>query len=173
MACLTEHQSQLSAECATSVKTRTEARAIRGTVSQLAQAQPAPGTGAPVPPAATPPVAAAPAAPMPGGRADLRACRTDLATLCADVTQGNGRKIKCLMEHQPKLSKECAVAVGQGQQTRQAAKIACAADAAKLCATQKGKDRTQCLAANKALLSADCAAVIGEREAQLVRRAKK
>jgi hypothetical protein len=45
-----------------------------------------------------------------GGGA-MSVCRTDLATFCQGVEAGGGKKSKCLMENQAKLSPECASSI--------------------------------------------------------------
>jgi hypothetical protein len=129
----------------------------------------------PAPPA---PVATAPAA---GGA--MAACRGDLATLCAGVATGSGRKIACLKENQSKLTPGCMgaiqaivdkQAVRKGQAASPEAKAAagqvrdaCKADAATFCAgIEKGDGRlAKCMKDNAAKLSTACKGAIADRRA--------
>lgn len=45
------------------------------------------------------------------GRGRLAACRADMATHCANVEAGRGRRMGCLQENAAKLSPECASAL--------------------------------------------------------------
>jgi Cysteine rich repeat len=117
---------------------------------------------------AVPPAAAAKARPL---RANMRACRTDIATLCGAVEQGGGRKVKCLMDNQAKLSPDCAAAVTSVQSQKQASKSACESDIATLCPTARGPARRQCLDANTARLSPACADTLAARAAKQDKRA--
>ena len=169
MACLTANQAKLSAACAASVEARRSARAAHSGLSQVAQAPAAPGAAPPA--SATAPVAAPPAAePV---RGNMRACRTDMATLCSTVEAGGGRKIKCLMENKSKLSPECAAAVSTGKALVKNAKAACQDDAQKFCLSERGPARMQCLTANKAQLSPACATVVERRAARQTQAAPK
>ena len=168
MRCLMDNQSKLSPACATSIETRRATRAGRLGEGQLAQAPAA----APVPPApgAAPVTAPPPAAALPAlvpVRGAMRACRTDMATLCATIATGGGRKLRCLMDNQAKLSPDCAAAVSAGATKVKAGRAACADDAVKFCADARGPQRQQCLASNQAQLAPACAAVIAKRQARL------
>ena len=107
---------------------------------------------------------AAAAAGEAGGRQAMAACRGDLASLCANVEKGGGRKVQCLKDNQAKLSPGCQTAIqgvlekrgaagaapaggstaagsaapegAQAAGSEKAAKIkqSCASDAAALCA---------------------------------------
>ncbi len=192
MRCLIDNRASLSAACVGVVNARQAQRAGGAVVAQAqapAQAQtpttagtPAsppsaqptgkptgqpPGTMAP-PDTTVPPAAAAKARPL---RANMRACRTDIATLCGAVEQGGGRKVKCLMENQAKLSPECASAVTSVQSQKQASKSACESDIATLCPAARGPARRQCLDTNKARLSPTCADMLAARAAKQDKRA--
>ena len=41
----------------------------------------------------------------------MAACRTDLATFCQSVEAGGGKKVRCLIENQAKLSPDCAATI--------------------------------------------------------------
>ena len=146
--CLSEHQGDLSPACAATVQLRSAGRAGE---TQMAQAPAAPSANAPA--------AAAPT------RTNLRACRSDMATLCLGVEKGGGRRIKCLLDNQAKLSPDCAATISAGQQKRVAVKAVCGADAKVLCPKAHGAERLQCLETNKAQLSPGCAAVVDRKVA--------
>ena len=161
MRCLLEHQAQLSASCDAAVKSRMATRANRLGGVELAQATPT-----------TPaPAASQPSAPVKvgkSGRINKKACRAELASLCATTA---GSRTKCLIANQSKLGPECAAAVAVTQQTREVAKAACVTDAAKLCGTARGPQRLQCLESNKAQLSPACLTRIEKKEAKQAIRA--
>ena len=159
MNCLLQHQGQLSADGDAAITVRVQTRSDRLGGVDVAQAAPAAGTAAP---AATLPPAAA-VKPVKSVRLNKKACRAELATLCATTTVS---RTKCLMANQPKLGPECAAAVAVVAQTREVAKAACVVDAAKLCGAVRGAARTQCLEANKAQLSPACLARIERKEAK-------
>lgn len=118
------------------------------------------GTSA-APPAAVAPAQAVPPKPGKAGRLDKKACRAELAALCAKTT---GSRTKCLIANQSKLGPACAAAVAQTVQVREVAKAACVVDAKKLCGSAKGEARTLCLEANKPQLSPACLARIEKKE---------
>jgi hypothetical protein len=173
MRCLMDNRSNLSPGCSDAVTARL---ARRGTALAQATAPTPPASGQPpgtLPPPAgatsTPPAAALPKpAPL---AASMRACRTDTATFCGSVEKGGGRRVKCLMENQAKVSPECAAAITSAQSQKQAAKASCVADVAKLCPTARGPARRQCLEANQAQLSPECASVVATRAAKQDKRA--
>lgn len=170
MRCLMDNQAKLSPACATSVQARVQSRAARLGGTDVAQAQTPPLIVNPDKPAkVVPPFV--PAGPAAGGKANMRACRTDVATLCGSVEKGGGARVKCLMDNQAKLSPDCAAAVATAQSNRQAAKTVCEADAAKLCGAARGPARRQCLETNKAQLSPACAAQVDRRAANEAKRA--
>ena len=153
MRCLTDNRASLSAECAGAVTARQALRAGGAAVAQAPGQAPgvAPAAGVPpaAPPAVTgqppgtmaPPVVAPPAAALPKAsplQANMRACRTDMATFCGSVEKGGGRKVQCLMDNQAKLSPDCASAIASTQAHKQASKSACEGDVAKLCALGPG-----------------------------------
>ena len=41
----------------------------------------------------------------------MASCRTDLATFCQNVEAGGGKKVRCLIENQAKLSPDCAATI--------------------------------------------------------------
>ena len=161
LSCLMSNTPQLSADCDAAVKIRVHARGepgLQGGVPagvQLAQAA--------TPPAAATAPPAAIVKPGKAGRLNKKACKAELASLCATVTSS---RTKCLMANQPKLGPECAAAVAAVAQTREVAKAACVMDAAKLCGSARGAARTQCLEANKAQLSPACLTRIERKEAK-------
>ncbi len=129
---------------------------------QMAQAPAAaPGTSAAPPAAAVAPAQPTPLKPGKAGRLDKKACRAEIAALCAKTS---GSRTKCLIANQSKLGPVCAAAVAQTVQVREVAKAACVADAKALCGTAKGEARTQCLEANKPQLSPACLARIEKKE---------
>ena len=171
MRCLMDNRAGLSADCASAVSARQALRAGGTVMAQATGQAPAAApavTGQP-PGTIAPPVAALPkAGPLP---ANMRACRTDMATFCGAVEKGGGRKVKCLMDNQAKLSAECASAISSVQLQKQASKSACEADIATLCPAARGPARRQCLDANKAQVSPGCADRLAARAAKQVKRA--
>jgi Cysteine rich repeat len=194
MRCLADNRSSLSPGCSDAMNARLARRGA--VIAQAAGSVPGPVPGAgqvpaqapaatPMPPAsgqppgtlpppattrsATPPAAALPkASPL---AANMRACRTDMATFCGSVEKGGGRRIKCLMDNQAKLGPDCAAAIASAQSQKQAAQESCAADIAKLCPTARGPARRQCLDANTAQLSPGCADRLAARAAKQDKRA--
>ena len=166
MQCLMQNQSRLSAACATSVQARVAARAARLGGNDPVQLQ-----TSPPPPAGQSQTIAPPASAATPVQGPMRACKSDVATLCATVEAGGGRKVKCLIENHAKLSPACAAAIVGVQSQRQSAKAACVADVASLCAGAKGPARMQCLEANKAKLSPACAERVDLRLVQQAKRA--
>jgi hypothetical protein len=174
MRCLADNRSALSPGCSDAINARL---ARRGTV--VAQAPTTAPSVPGQPPGTLPPPAGAQAASpaadaLPKAAplaASMRACRTDMATFCGSVEKGGGRKVKCLMENQTKVSPECAAAISSAQSQKQAAKASCVADVAKLCPTARGPARRQCMEASQAQLSPDCARVVAARAAKQDRRA--
>ncbi len=183
MRCLIDNRASLSAECAGAVTAR---QALRPGGAVMAQApgavSPPPPAGQPsgqppgtmAPPVAAPPVVAPPAASLPKAsplQANMRACRTDMATFCGAVEKGGGRRVKCLLENQAKLGPDCASAIASAHAQKQASKSACEGDVAKLCAAARGPARRQCLDANRAQLTPACADVLAARAAKQDKRA--
>ncbi len=178
--CLMDNRTSLSPECNGALGAR---QAQRDGGTTLAQAQP-PATSAPLTPAPSgtgqppgtlaPPAAASRDAALPKAsplKANMRACRTDAVTFCGSVEKGGGRKVKCLVENQAKLSPECASAISSVQAQKQANKQTCAVDIATLCPAARGPARLQCLDANKAQLSPACADQLAARAAKREKRA--
>ena len=92
-------------------------------------------------------------------------CKTEIDTLCKDVTPGEGRILQCLSAHEDKLSSRCVYAVADGslQLDRLALAVKyvfveCKADAEKHCADIKiGDGRiAECLKKNQATLDPKC-----------------
>jgi Cysteine rich repeat len=124
----------------------------------------------------------------------MAACRTDIATFCQNVEAGGGKKMRCLIENQAKLSPDCGAAVQARADKRADRKAdagaaaavpaqaagapnaerprkrfaACRADMTALCGdVQKGGGaRIRCLRDNTAKLSPDCASVLASMPAR-------
>ena len=138
------------------------------------------------PPAADP-------APGHAGHKAMAACRGDMATLCAGVERGGGRKIKCLKDNQAKLSPGCQSAIqnvldqhGAGAGPKAAAapgepgaqgpstpsqtpvkiKQACQSDIATVCVgVAPGQGGiAKCLKQNAGSLSPACSAALAQRK---------
>ena len=120
----------------------------------------------------------------------MAACRTDLATFCQSVEAGGGKKVRCLIENQAKLSPDCAATIQTRADARADKRVdrkadasnaagaapagaavgepkkkrmgACRADMKALCGdVQKGGGaKIACLRDNTAKLSPDCATVL-------------
>lgn len=128
--------------------------------------------------AAPAPAASPQVAPAQGpGRAAMAACRGDLASLCASVEKGGGRKIQCLKDNQAKLSTSCQSAIQavlDGRSAEKAAKggskamQACQADLTTFCAgVEKGQGRlAKCMAENATKLSPPCQAAVKDQQAK-------
>ncbi len=149
IACLADNKSKLSPDCA---------GALAGRGERLAQATPPLASPAPGVTAPPPPLAQATRGKGRGGR--MAACRTDLATFCADLPKGGGGRAKCLADNQSKLSPDCAATLQGSKDQRQQARAACKSDAKQFCQGQKGAERGICLRANQTKLSPACAAVV-------------
>jgi Cysteine rich repeat len=122
----------------------------------------------------------------------MAACRTDIATFCQNVEAGGGKKMKCLMENQSKLSADCATAVQARSDKRADRKTdaaapsptapsstatgaaapsgkgrmsACRADLASLCSTVQrgGGARMKCLTENASKVSPACSDAMAAR----------
>ncbi len=169
MRCLADHRSSLSPGCSDAMNARLARRGAAAVQAPIAGPTPPAPSQPPAAAAAVPPATALPkAAPL---AASMRACRTDMASFCGSVEKGGGRKVKCLMENQAKISPDCAAAISNAQSQKQAVKASCVADVAKLCPTARGPARRQCLETNQAELSPGCAGVIAARAAKQDRRA--
>jgi len=92
-------------------------------------------------------------------------CKTEIDTLCKDVTPGEGRVLQCLSAHQDKLSGRCVYALADGSLQLDRLALAlkyivveCKADADKHCADVKlGDGRVaECLKKNQATLDPKC-----------------
>jgi hypothetical protein len=97
------------------------------------------------------------------------ACSEDIKKYCSNVTPGEGRVLHCMQAYEDKISPQCGYAEQEAALNLQMAidrlkeaVIACSDDIAKLCnKTQPGQGRVaQCLIANKAAASGQCAGAI-------------
>ncbi len=90
---------------------------------------------------------------VPAAFAKDEACRAEMDELCKDVERGEGRIIKCLREHDAKLSDKCRAYVNTASQY-----MACIDDAARLCprAQPGGARGLACLRAHMSDLSTAC-----------------
>jgi hypothetical protein len=97
------------------------------------------------------------------------ACSEDIKKYCSDVTPGEGRVLHCMQAYEDKISPQCGYAEQEAALNLQMAVdrlkeavIACNDDIVKFCSrTQPGQGRVaQCLIANKAAASAQCAGAI-------------
>jgi Cysteine rich repeat len=97
------------------------------------------------------------------------ACSEDIKKYCSNVTPGEGRVLHCMQAYEDKISPQCGYAEQEAALNLQMAidrlkeaVIACNDDIAKLCnKTQPGQGRVaQCLIANKAAASGQCAGAI-------------
>jgi hypothetical protein len=103
-------------------------------------------------------------------------CKTEVDTLCKDVTPGEGRVLQCLSAHQDKLSSRCVYALADGslQLDRLALAIKyvfveCKADADKHCADIKMGDGriAECLKKNQASLDPKCTQAMKDTNMQV------
>lgn len=167
MRCLLQNQAQLSPDCNQVMIERMQTRSNRLGGAEVAQIQPTPqpSAGGAATAAPAPAIEPSTAAPRLGKsrRFNKKACKVELATFCPAMAGG---RTKCLIANQAKLGADCAAAIAVTQQTRQVAKAACVADAAKLCGTARGAARFQCLEINKTQLSPACLARIEKKEAR-------
>lgn len=98
------------------------------------------------------------------------ACRSDFMAHCASVTPGGVEAYQCLQSHMSSLSAGCQTAVRAvapaakqpGSAQIAAVKSACRADYPKVCASVPpgGAPALECLAKNKAKVSAACAKAV-------------
>ena len=97
------------------------------------------------------------------------ACNEDIKKYCSNVTPGEGRVLHCMQAYEDKISPQCGYAEQEAALNLQMAidrlkeaVIACNNDITKFCGkTQPGQGRVaQCLIANKAAASAQCAGAI-------------
>ena len=150
----------------------------------MALAQQAPAPTAP----GSPPVANADTNQQPrgAGRAAMDACRSDIATLCAGVPGGGGKRLACLAENRTKLSDPCQSAIRAVLDKRAVKTMglgaaaapsnpasaspemssACQADIASICSgVEKGQIK-RCLTQNRPKLSPTCSSTIDARRLQ-------
>ena len=153
----------------------------------MALAQQAPAPTAP----GSPPVTNADTNQQPrgAGRAAMDACRSDIATLCAGVPGGSGKRLACLAENRTKLSDPCQSAI-QAVLDKRAAKTmglgaaapsssspnpplirsgiasACQTDITSVCAGVDQGQIKRCLTQNRAKLSPTCSSAIDARRLQ-------
>ncbi len=87
-------------------------------------------------------------------------CKADYEKFCKDVKPGDGRIIRCMLQHENELSQGCRDQIAAAREKEEAFVKACKPDAAKLCKGVKpGHGRIiKCLKANEAQLSPDCGA---------------
>jgi hypothetical protein len=188
LTCLEQNRRHLSPACAASVQQRLDQRAERQLLqpappaARQAETQaPPPVPVAPATPPATPPAPSS-GAPPPAtadarGATPLRDCRPDMQSLCATVQPGGGARIACLRQNTDRLSPRCAQALAafdlQQQDRRRdgraANRLACWADAQRLCRGLRGPDRQACLAQNQAQLSPACVEQVARRVARAAR----
>jgi len=92
--------------------------------------------------------------------AQNRACADDVKKLCADVTGGSGRILKCLKAHRTEVSPQCKTQLQTLKSERGKRWQACRSDVDKLCKDTHGGARMRCLQAHETELSPDCTALI-------------
>jgi Cysteine rich repeat len=97
------------------------------------------------------------------------ACSEDIKKYCSDVTPGEGRVLHCMQAYEDKISPKCEYAEQEAALNLQMAVdrlkeavVACNGEITKFCGkVQPGQGRVaQCLIANKAAASAQCAGAI-------------
>jgi hypothetical protein len=97
------------------------------------------------------------------------ACSDDIKKYCSNVTPGDGRVLHCMQAYEDKISPKCGYAEQEAALNLQMAVdrlketvAACNDEIAKFCGkVQPGQGRiAQCLIANKAAASAQCAGAI-------------
>jgi Cysteine rich repeat len=97
------------------------------------------------------------------------ACREDIKKYCGNVTPGEGRVLHCMQAYEDKISPQCGYAEQEAALNLQMAVdrlkeavIACNDEIVKFCSKiQPGQGRVaQCLIANQASASAQCAGAI-------------
>lgn len=167
VACLAENKAKLSPDCLKVVEERAARGPGRRGASGLGATDVAKDNGGA--PADTAEPGAKPAAGPgdPGTRADrqgrgrMAACRTDIATHCADAERGPARA-QCLRDNAAKLSPDCQAALAERRAEAQSLRAACKADRDALCSTvERGGGRMlQCLRDNKDKVSPACGAAL-------------
>ncbi len=85
-------------------------------------------------------------------------CAKDRETLCAGVSHGDGRMMKCMKENEAKLSPECKASWAKNMENMKELKAACHDDAETLCAGKTHRDLAKCMRQNKEKLSEGCKA---------------
>lgn len=98
-------------------------------------------------------------------------CAKDRETYCPGMKAGHGL-IKCLKEHDDKLSAECKAHRAEVKEKLGDLKAACEADAEKLCPGEKGRARMKCLRGKKEEVSEGCKAEWKELKAAKKNRGK-
>lgn len=95
-------------------------------------------------------------------------CAKDAETLCPGIQHGDGRLMKCMREHQDKLSPECKAQHEKMKAAFGEVKEACHDDIAKLCADVKpGKGRIMaCMRSHREQLSEGCKKEFAEMKAE-------
>lgn len=97
-------------------------------------------------------------------------CREDVKKFCGDVKPGGGAVVKCMKEHEAKLSEGCrAFAAEKKDELKEKfgqAKEACAADKEKFCKDVKagGGAIVKCMKSHEAELSEACRATLPKRK---------
>jgi Cysteine rich repeat len=106
------------------------------------------------------------------------ACNEDIKKYCSNVTPGEGRVLHCMQAYEDKISPQCGYAEQEAALNLQMAidrlkeaVMACNDEIAKFCSkTQPGQGRVaQCLIANKAAASAQCAGAIQKLQTAAVK----
>ena len=92
------------------------------------------------------------------------ACAGDVQTFCSQVQPGQGRILQCLKQNIESLSQGCKDRILEVAQQIAGANQACHDDILTFCpGVQSGGGQiVQCLKANQALLSPECAAAMSE-----------
>ena len=92
-------------------------------------------------------------------QAPVRACATDIRTLCKGVEPGEGRIAGCVKEHFKDLSTQCQNWLGAAA----AAAKACTADVKQHCAEERRRAaKIICLKSALSILSDDCKSAISQ-----------
>ena len=94
------------------------------------------------------------------GKEFAQACKADTETLCKGVQQGQGRIMRCLVEHKDKLSGECRAKISEAESHHP-----CMKDMERLCKdVQPGAGRmAECMKKHEAQLSPECKARHAEK----------
>lgn len=92
------------------------------------------------------------------------ACAGDVQTFCSEVQPGQGRIVQCLKQNIESLSQGCKDRILEVAEQMAGANQACQDDIFTLCpgVPSGGGQVAQCLKANQALLSPQCAAAMSE-----------